>query len=287
MPQSQLAKRVLFAAVAVPISLFVVYLGGAALAGLLSIAAAISAWEFFRIVRVDRVEPFSHVGIVMAAALPLVVHARYLGVARPTITWVALLALLLFGLAIVRRGPSRAPTAAVGITLLGILYTGGLLAYAYALRHHRYAVGDLAGATLLAFPLVLTWTSDTGAFAVGSALGRHKLIPRISPGKTIEGAIGALVLCVIASLAYAKLALVPWAHLALPAWGAVTFGLLASVAVQTGDLAESLLKREGGVKDSSQLIPGHGGVLDRLDGMLFVLPVAYWYFGLGILRPVT
>jgi len=133
-----------------------------------------------------------------------------------------------------------------------------------------------AGSAVLFLPVVLTWTSDTGAYFVGRVLGRHKLLPSVSPGKTVEGAVGALVLCVVASWIYADVVLPPLAQLSMRPSGIVLFGLTISVAVQLGDLVESLIKREAGVKDSSRIIPGHGGVLDRVDGLLFALPVAYW-----------
>ena len=164
-------------------------------------------------------------------------------------------------------------------------YTGATLGYGYLLRYHPYAVGRAAGAALLALPLILTWTSDIGAYFVGRALGRRKLIPAVSPGKTWAGAIGALVACMLVAWVYQRWVLVPYATLALrplaPAFaasGALIFGAVVSVAAQVGDLAESLIKRESGVKDSSHLIPGHGGVLDRLDSLFFVLPVAYLAF---------
>jgi phosphatidate cytidylyltransferase len=126
-------------------------------------------------------------------------------------------------------------------------------------------------------PVLLTWASDTGAYTAGRTMGRTKLIPSVSPGKTVEGAIGGLVACMILSWIYADFVLRPTAHLDFRGapWGALAFGVLVSVAAQIGDLVESLLKREGGVKDSSHLIPGHGGVLDRLDSLFFVLPIAY------------
>jgi len=107
--------------------------------------------------------------------------------------------------------------------------------------------------------------------------GRRKLIPRVSPGKTVEGSIGALVGTVVVALLYSEvLRLFPSYQLGYGA--ALVFGLLVSVTAQIGDLAESLLKRDAGVKDSGTLFPGHGGVLDRLDSLLFTLPLAYLFF---------
>jgi len=134
-------------------------------------------------------------------------------------------------------------------------------------------------AVKLIFPLVLTWSSDIGAFFVGRAIGGRKLIPSVSPGKTVAGAVGGLVASMLVSWLYARSVLVPVASLGFTPWGALGFGAIISVAAQVGDLFESLLKREGGVKDSSRIIPGHGGILDRFDSLIFVLPVAYLLLG--------
>jgi phosphatidate cytidylyltransferase len=134
-----------------------------------------------------------------------------------------------------------------------------------------------SGGLLLLLPVLLTWASDIGAYAVGRTMGRHKLIPSVSPGKTIEGSVGGLLASMLVAWAYTQFVLHPASHLDFrwaPA-GVLAFGALVSVAAQVGDLAESLLKREAGVKDSSHIIPGHGGILDRFDSLLFVLPVAY------------
>ena len=172
-------------------------------------------------------------------------------------------------------------------TVFGALYTGGLLSFGYALRYHDYAVGGVqigavpvaAGAVVLGLPLLLTWASDIGAFFVGRAVKGPKLMPSISPGKTRSGAIGGLLASVLVCWLYVQYALVPFAQLALDTKGIIIFGVLISVAAQLGDLVESMLKREAGVKDSSNLLPGHGGVLDRLDSLFFVLPTAHLLLG--------
>jgi phosphatidate cytidylyltransferase len=150
-----------------------------------------------------------------------------------------------------------------------------MFAYIYALRYHDYAIGAGAGTILVLLPVLLTWATDVGAYAFGRSLGRRKLMPAVSPGKTVEGALGGLALAIVVCLLYVKLFLMRYAQLALTIQGAVLFAIVVSVAAQTGDLAESLLKREAGVKDSSRIIPGHGGILDRFDSLLFVLPIAF------------
>ena len=283
---SDLAKRIISAFIAAPVALIMIYLGGLPLATFLAAVSAGCAWEFYRIAAAGGVEPLDPVGIPLAGAVPLAVYAAGIGLYRPSLVVAAVAMLIILAAVIWTRGPQRRPLGAASLTVMGILYTGGLLSFGYALREHPYAVGDRAGTALVAFPLVLTWASDIGAFFVGRAVGGPKLIPSVSPGKTISGALGGLATTVLVSWLYVRFALRPVALLTMTIPATILFGALISVAAQVGDLAESLLKREANVKDSSHLIPGHGGLLDRLDSLLFVLPVAYLLFGWLLLPSV-
>jgi phosphatidate cytidylyltransferase len=305
---SELTRRVLFGVAAAPIAVIIVFAGGAPLAALLAIASALAAWEFFRLARRgvatgeagEGLASFDGIGVALAGIIPLIVHARYLGlygasasVAPISLAIIALLALT--ALSIWTRGVAGKPIGAVASTAFGVAYTGGMLSFAYAIRYHEYAFGDSAlsiatpwgslrlasGGLLLLLPVLVTWASDIGGFAVGKAVGRHKLIPSVSPGKTVEGAVGGLAASVVVAWVYSRWVLHTASSLdfARPPWGALLFGAAVSAAAQLGDLAESLFKRSAGVKDSSNLIPGHGGVLDRTDSLLFVLPVAYLLMG--------
>lgn len=271
---SELAKRIVVSLVAVPLVLGAAYVGRGALGALLGIVSALAAWELFRMAEVGGTRPLA-VGIGLAAALPLAVQAWYEGILVVPLSVAAVVVIALAALAIWQRGVDGRPLAAVSVTVFGVLYTGGLLSFAYGLRYHRWTIDAAAGTALLLFPVVLTWASDIGAYFVGRTMGRHKLIPSVSPGKTIEGAVGGLVATVIVAWIYVAFVLRPIAHLSLTPLAIVLFGVVISVAAQLGDLVESLLKRDAGVKDSSRLIPGHGGVLDRVDSLLFVLPVAF------------
>lgn len=276
---SNLAQRILFAIAAIPVVVGAVWLGDWALAAVLSIASALAAWEFFRIATALHARPLANVGVVLASIVPLLVHARYLGLPVDAIVSVpaaTVVVLGIFSAVIFVRGPEGKPLEAAALTVFGVIYTGVLLSFGYVLRYHPYAVGRASGAALLVFALLLVWISDTAGYVVGRLLGKRKLIPSVSPGKTVAGAVGALVVCGVTSWVLIETLLVPTAQLALRPAHAVAFGVIVSVATQLGDLAESLIKREAGVKDSSHIIPGHGGVLDRIDGMLFALPVAYW-----------
>src|SRR5688572_12764787 len=159
---SELTRRVLFALVAAPLAIAVVLAGGPALAGLLAVASAIAAWEFFRIARAAGHAPLNDVGCALAGLFPLAVHARYLNLVQPRLSYLAIVLILLLALSIWARGAAGKPLGAVATTVLGVLYTGGLLSFGYAIRNHPYAAGGLrlgaipiaAGGVLLGLPLV-------------------------------------------------------------------------------------------------------------------------------------
>jgi len=281
---SELTRRIIFAVIAAPTSIAIVYFGDWALAILLSVLSALAAWELFRIARETGAFPLEPAGIALAALLPIAIHAQRRGVYTLSLTAIVAMVLVLFASTIWLRGPAGKPLSSVATTAFGVLYAG-LFSYVYALRYHDYAVGAGAGTALVLLPVLLTWANDVGAYTFGRAFGRKKLIPSISPGKTVEGAIGGLGLAIVICLLYVRFILMRYAQLGLTIQGAVLFAIVVSVAAQTGDLAESLLKREAGLKDSSRIIPGHGGILDRFDSLLFVMPIAFLLLG-RLLLPV-
>lgn len=282
MAMSEFQWRTAFSLVAVPIALYIVFLGGPVLVTLIGTMAGIAAWEFFRMSRAGGVEPLQTPGVAITALIPVAVHADRLEVIHVSLRWLPVVAIVLLGMAIWLRGPTRRPGLAVAATLFGIMYAG-LFTYAYSIRYHSYAVGAVAGSVLLALPLVITWITDVGAYLIGRTFGKRKLMPSVSPGKTIVGALGGLTFAVISAWLYVEFLLEPYAHLSMHPAAVLAFGVLISIAAQTGDLAESLLKREAGVKNSSGLIPGHGGMLDRIDSLLFALPAAYLLLDLWLI----
>jgi phosphatidate cytidylyltransferase len=191
---------------------------------------------------------------------------------RPDRTYIwALIALMLLGLDVLLSARDLPlATVRLGMSIFGILYVGGLLVSLPLLRRDH-------GAWWLMVVFVVTFANDTGAYITGRTLGRHKLAPTISPGKTIEGAIGGLVIGVIA-LFVQRAFFFP----SLTAFDAVVIGCAAGVLGPAGDLTESMLKRAVGAKDSGRLIPGHGGILDRIDALLFV--GAYVFLHTRLLR---
>lgn len=283
---NELARRAIVAVIGAPIALGIIWFGGAPLATLAGALSGVAAWEYYRIAREGGATPMSVVGIVISALIPIAVHAQQLGVfAVPLFAWI-LVPLFVLALSIFMRGVDGKPLGAAATTIFGALYTGGTLSYVYALRYFGYAVGDTAGALVVIMPVVLTWASDTGAYFTGRLVGGPKLLPSVSPAKTISGAVGAIVATVGACAAFVHYLLKPHAQLAFSPTGLIIFAVCISVTAQIGDLTESLLKREAGVKDSGTLFPGHGGVLDRLDSLFFVVPVTYaLYYALLLPAP--
>jgi phosphatidate cytidylyltransferase len=155
-------------------------------------------------------------------------------------------------------------------TIAGIVYVGWLLSYLVALRGIKLPGIEEAGRNFVFFALFTTFASDTAAFFVGRAWGKHKLAPKISPGKTWEGTVAGVFGAIIVSLLFTLL-------LPIGYWQAIVLGIVVSIFGQLSDLVESLFKRNMGVKDSSHLIPGHGGFLDRIDSVVFVGVVVYYY----------
>ena len=271
---SELAKRVIVALIIAPIAVIAAWFGDAALATLLSVVAGLAAWELCRMVRANGVASLDGLTIVLAATLPMLAHAVRLNVLNPGPAWFIVALILIMTVTIFSRGVDERPFGVAAACFFITMYTGGALSFAYVLRYDSYAVGRTSQCLVLLLPVLLTWASDTGAYFVGRVFGRSKLMPAVSPAKTIEGALGGVVLSVVICWLSVRLLLVPQGQLGLSPFGIVAFGIAIAVAAQLGDLFESLLKREAGVKDSSGLLPGHGGVLDRIDSMLFALPVA-------------
>lgn len=187
----------------------------------------------------------------------------------------ALLIFLVLGLCI-RQLFSKTNTAgipAISTTLLGLMYVPWLLNFIQEINFFPTIGGD--GKFYVLYFVVVTKFSDTGAYSVGSLIGRHKMMPRISPGKTWEGFGGAIVVSVLASLLFANFA---GGHLpGMKTVHAIILGVLLGAAAAVGDLIESLFKREAGVKDSGKFFPGIGGILDLLDSLLFNAPIMYLY----------
>ena len=285
MPSQNLAQRIAVAVVAIPVVVGIVWLGGWTLAATLALLGVLGAREIYDFGRRQGIEPLERTGWLAAAAIPLLAYwakGSETHWAEPALYLGAVWLMFTMAIAMVRRGPSGRPLTSVSITLFGCLYASGMLTFLIAIRHGSAAAArPLPYVLLTLFPLVITWICDTAAMAVGTAVGGPKLAPILSPKKTHAGAVGGTLGGVITALALGKFVLNRQGWSFSPGQ-LLLFGLAVSIVGQIGDVAESLFKREAGLKDSSTLIPGHGGVLDRLDSLYFVIPTAaglYRMFG--------
>jgi phosphatidate cytidylyltransferase len=252
--------------VALPALLAALFLGPPWLTvAIVAAALALGLAEFFGLLRARGIRPMQRLGVLLGIAF--FVEVTWPGIAPGPI--LPLLALLPLGFAL-WRGTDLESVTAAAVTLLGALYLGALGGTIAGLRLLHPASQGAWRVTLL---LVVVIFSDTLAFFVGHAFGRRRLAPTVSPGKSVEGALGGVLGGVLGALAVRHVGLP-----ALPLVHAVGLGVFVAVLGIVGDLDESLLKRWAGVKDSGRLLPGHGGMLDRLDSLLFGAPVLYYYF---------
>ncbi len=286
---ANLIRRIAFAAVAIPLAVFLVWLGGWPLAALVALVGALGTRELFDIAAKQGNLAFREAGIAAAAVGALLVYramtdpATTQAVADRWTFMAAAMVLLLLGLALRSRGPDAQPLGAIGVTFFGVVYAGLLPTFLLAIRHGAWPERSWGGTVLVFFPLVVTWVCDSAAMFGGRAFGGAKLAPTISPGKTRSGGISGLVGAAFVAPIFA-LWLFPMVNIFVSLPDALAIALLLGVVGQLGDLAESLFKREAGVKDSSALIPGHGGVLDRFDSLYVILPTAaFCYHVLGLL----
>ncbi len=280
-----LTKRILFAVIAIPATVGVIWLGGWALLITVAALGVLGAREVYGLARLRGVEPLAGLGYIAACVIPVLIAGTaqtyvpwpfgYVDIAPLAVTFAALLFtgwLLVLLVAAMRRGPEHKPLTSVAVTCFGALYATLPLSFLIGIRHGSPNAPATAGLALVLLPLVLTWICDTAAFMAGSQFGGPKMAPVLSPRKTWSGAGGGVVGALIGAIALGPL--VHRAGANLSTGQLLTLGLVVGVVAQVGDVAESLLKREAGVKDSSNLIPGHGGVLDRLDSLYFVIPAS-------------
>jgi phosphatidate cytidylyltransferase len=254
---------------------------GAVLMPLALVLAVMATGEVLRLLAAAGMRPSA--GPVYAGNV-LMVAAGWISIGEAAPSTLTLLALgtavlLIFTAEMRRYEKPGDSTKAVAAGVFAVVYVGLLMSFVVSLRMTW-------GMAALASMLIVVKLGDTGAYTVGRLIGRHKMAPVLSPGKTIEGAVGALVFSVVGSwatfhwLAPLMAGGSPSAHPI--GWGWLAYGLAVSAAGMLGDLAESLLKRNAGLKDSSHWLPGFGGILDVLDSILLAAPVAYafWAFGL-------
>lgn len=273
-----LAVRVAFAVPAITLSVWVLWLGGWVLATVVAILGVLGTREVYDFARREGIEPLEWIGFVAAGAAPLATYWVKTYAEWEPVVYVSAVWLLVVLVIADARGPERRPLEAVAVTVFGSLYASALLSFLVAIRHGPHSDAHPRGSVaLVVLPLAATWVCDTCAMAAGALFGGPRLAPVLSPRKTWAGAIGGVIGALVTALVYGPLVLDRVA-LHLSTAQLVAVGALVAGAAQVGDVTESLFKREAGVKDSSALIPGHGGVLDRLDSLYFVVPVTAGLF---------
>jgi phosphatidate cytidylyltransferase len=270
MLKTRVITAIVLLAVLLPITFFAPI---GAFAALIAVAVVFAAWEWARLLKLPGAGPVVYAAV---AGMALIASTR-LGLGSKALYQMAAIFWVLAGPFVLLRKPELA----AGAWRVFLLFAGIV---SFVACWHALVVGRQLGVAFVLSLLLVVWLADIGAYFAGKAFGRHKLAPSISPGKTREGALGGwLAVIAVGSAAAATKIFAPTYFTALlehRAWA----GALVSLTVLTvfsviGDLFESLLKRQAGVKDSSGLLPGHGGVLDRIDALLPVLPIALLLLG--------
>ena len=262
---SELAKRISVAAVGIPLLVALSYLGGWYFFTVILLISTVSQWEFYQIQKNNNIYPQNFSGIIAGTILLLTIQTQM---------WLAGSLLLIICLMMILANEmlrhQKNVSANIGVTLLGVLYIPMLLGSFLYLR--TYLDGLFPQIEHAGFKFILTifstiWICDTFAYAFGRMLGKHKLYEKVSPNKSIEGAIAGVIGSVLVFVLVKYFNILPFSLLEV-----FIFGIVMGIVGQTGDLVESWFKRDAGVKDSSALLPGHGGMLDRFDSLIFVSP---------------
>jgi phosphatidate cytidylyltransferase len=286
--KSDLPARLLTASVLVPSIIYLIYLGGLWVLGTVIVIILLGQREFYGLIEDKGAHPIVGFGLAAGAALPVVAYLgnEYHATVLMTVT---LLAVMMAQLG--RRRISEALESISG-TFFGVFYVGWLFSHAVVLREFysqivtRYGVEVAAelrivpdtGAFLLIYAAAVVVLCDAGAYFAGRAYGKRKLSPRVSPGKTIEGAVGGVLTGTLGGLVFKGFLDLVWPEASMGlGWVAATVcGVIVSILGIVGDLVESMLKRDAKVKDAGALLPGMGGILDRIDSPLLGIPGMYY-----------
>lgn len=252
--------RVLSAVVGIPIALYIFYLGSTPFLISIILLTVIGQKEMLNIL--DKKNVYSFKFLIILSGIVLCISAYYLS--QLYLTGVLILFMFIMFIMFIANFPKMS-LEELGLNFLVILYPGLLFSQFILLRNISEQ-----GFIYILLAFIITWSSDTFAYFSGRTLGKRKLAPRISPAKTIEGSIGGIIGATVVAVLF------NFSYPIFPMCLAFALGIVGSVLAQLGDLIESAIKRLGNVKDSGNLIPGHGGVLDRFDSVLVLAPVFYY-----------
>ena len=260
-----LTKRVIVAFFGIPLLISATYLGGWYFFAIIILVSTVSLWEFYAIQRNKNIFPQRFIGIIAGI---LILTGVQTDAWHLTGIFVLIIMMLILGTEMFRT--HKSVSINIGVTLLGIIYIPFFLAAFLYLRTHLDNLlpsVSQAGFKFIMMIFVSIWICDTFAYAFGRMLGKHKLFEKVSPNKTMEGGIAGIIgsLLVLGLVKQMDILPLSWMQTA-------GIGILIGIVGQAGDLVESWFKRDAGVKDSSNLLPGHGGMLDRFDSIIFVSP---------------
>jgi len=267
--------RFLMGLIFIPLLIYLALQGKFYFLGIIDVILLFAILEFYRMMRKGGFQPYRAVGAGTTLVLTWYVYFRSELYSDLLLT----AALVLITILELFREGGKFSVTHMAVTIFGVFYVGWLGAHFVFLRELPLKVGtDYSdGARYALLPFFLGWTSDTAAYLGGRFFGKTKLFPRISPNKSLEGCLTSLITApFVAWLAKATFA--PFLRMS----DVFFLGIMVATASQLGDLVESMIKREASVKDASNLIPGHGGLLDRFDSLLFAAPVVYYYLMLVV-----
>ncbi len=274
---NSVVKRILASIIYIPCLIIIARRGGFYYLALIDIMILVGLWEFYKMMEAKGLRPYKAIGIISGLALSWYIFFQQGVYAN---FFLSIIFFLIMTLELVRKEKGLA-VYHISVTIFGVFYVAWLGSHLILLRElpHLKGLDYSLGFSFVIVVFALTWCYDTGAFFVGSKFGKHRIFPRVSPGKTLEGAIGGIVFSIIGSLV-ARWLVAPY----LGIIQAVGLALISSVVGQLGDLVESMIKRDVKIKDASTTIPGHGGALDRFDSLLFTAPLIYYFFKYFILE---
>lgn len=267
-----LGQRVAVGLIFIPVILSAIWFGRHFFLLFVEIIVALGLIEFYDLAKYKNTRPQRWLGVLAGIAAPALIYAGHsdkLWLLLGGLT-VAVVTIELFS----KPESGGSPLLNVSVTLFGVAYVAGLLSFLVLIRELPHVMGGeyAQAGTWVIMIFVIIWICDTAAYFVGLYFGKHKLFPRVSPKKTMEGAVGGFVFAVLSAVVCQQTFVK-----GLGLQDALVIGVIIGSAGQLSDLVESLFKRDAGIKDSSKLIPGHGGILDRFDSEMLVAPLVYVY----------
>ncbi|MCD8122224.1 MAG: phosphatidate cytidylyltransferase [Clostridiales bacterium] len=257
-------KRLASGIILVILAIIIVVKGGVLLYGVMGIISLMGMFELYRVLKIEK-NPMGFIGYLTA----VVYYGLVWFDCQQHVVFMSIVALMAMMCIYVITFP-KYKTEEVTAGFFGVFYVAVMLSYLYQVRE----MSD--GVYLVWLIFISSWGCDTGAYCVGKLIGRHRMTPVLSPKKTIEGAVGGIVVSALLAFAYARAFGGRMTDIASPGYTCAIACAVAAVISQIGDLAASAIKRNHNIKDYGQLIPGHGGILDRFDSMLFTAPAIYF-----------